>query len=461
MKRPPAEFGVIGTATPTLETLVDALTDSLKAIDRRRPIWLGLSGGIDSTALLLAAAALHKRVAGLTLRAIHVNHHLQAEAETFEAHCLRLAQQLGIRLSVLHAKIDPPPGESLEAAARDARYAAFERLIQPGESLLLAHHREDQAETLLINLIRGSGVEGIRAMSTVSLRSGRFILRPFLSLSRETLKAALDQAGIATVEDPSNESRRFDRNFLRHEILPALRLRWPAIDRTLSRSASLCAESAEIQAEHQVALLSLTSKKGRLSLSALAALSERDQRLAVRGWLQSEGFRPPPSERLRHLIHAALAAGPDRSPSLQWPGAEIRRYRQQLFVMQPLEPVDPDWSLVWTRPEDSLPLPSGLGRLRLEAGAAAGLPDALWQRTIRVRLRRGGETIQLPGRAGHHALRKLFQEAGTPPWIRERTPLIFVDDTLMAIGDQWLGDAAAFGPPEGRFSRIVWERPVS
>lgn len=129
--------------------------------------------------------------------------------------------------------------------------------------------------------------------------------------------------------------------------------------------------------------------------------------------------------------------------------------------MQPLEPVDPDWSSDWTHPEDSLPLPSGLGWLRLEPGAATGLPDALWQHTVSVRLRRGGEFIQLPGRVGHHALRKLFQEAGTPPWIRERTPLIFVNDTLMAIGDQWLGDAAAFGPPGARFSRIVWERPAS
>ena len=458
LKRPSTEPGAIAPRENAIETLIDALSKALKSIGGHPTLWIGFSGGVDSTALLIASAKLVKRQPDYVLKAIHVNHHLQPEAATFQSHCLKTADRLGIPLEIVNAKVEQLNGESLEEAARNARYAAFQSLIHPGEALLLGHHREDQAETLLINLFRGSGVEGLQAMPLLIERSGRVILRPFLHLSRTTLKAAIEAEGIDHFEDPSNQSRRFDRNFLRHEILPLLRSRWPAIDSTLARSASLCSESAQNLRRHQEQLLIRAHDKGRLSIEALRVLCEPDQRLTVRGWLQSEGFRPPPLERLRQLIQETLNARADRNPCTRWQNAEVRRYRDHLYVMKPLGSIDSTWTQQWRGPEDCIVLPSGLGSLRIETGVEAGLPSGIWSQNVSVRLRRGGESFRLPGRKEHHDLRKFFQETGTPPWIRERTPLLYVDEELIAIGDQWLGDTTAFKSPTGTFDRIIWER---
>jgi tRNA(Ile)-lysidine synthase len=402
------------------------------------PLAVAFSGGLDSTVLLHALAALPEaRTRGL--RALHVDHRLQAASSDWAAHCAATGAAMGIDVELLGVDVCPA-GDGLEAAARSARYAALLGALRDDESLVLAQHRDDQAETVLLRLLRGAGSAGLAAMAEHGLRAGARLWRPLLELPRRTLLVYAEHHHLDWIEDPSNRDLRHRRNHLRHRVLPALREQWPQAAAALATSARLLAEDAAlIDAMAQGALADVRGLDPRtLSTPRLCALPSALQRHVVRRWLQECGLPSPPASILSRIGPELLGAATDGEPRLRWAGSAITRYRELLHCSRDADPVDATWERHWNG-RLPLELPAGFGWLGLS-------PAPLQHWAMTVRPRQGGERIRLPNRKRSSALKKVLQALAIPPWERRRLPLLFADDgELLAAGDLVLsGRMAAF-----------------
>lgn len=403
-----------------------------------RHLIVGYSGGLDSHVLLHLLATDRALRSERTLAAIHVDHNLQAASASWGEHCARVCDKLAVPFRVVKIDARPAPGESPEAAARDARYAALAAELGIEAALLTAHHRDDQAETLLLQLLRGAGPHGLAAMPS-AVRFGRgWLWRPFLDVDRADLLAYAWTHHLHWIEDTSNDDTRFDRNYLRHRVLPLLRGRWPAVGRNLARSAQLCAEAASwLDAEADADLARAAPRHpDTLSLSVLCELGELRQRNTLRWWLRQLGLPLPDSRQLRHILRDTLTAGRDRQPCVRWPGGEVRRYRDTLYAMSPLPLHDARRTYSWYSTTDGwqpLDLPN-VGRLRLQTVMGSGLrAGALAGGLLKIGFRQGGERFQPSGRSHGQELKKLLQEASIPPWKRDRLPLLHADGKLLAV----------------------------
>ncbi len=385
-----------------------------------RRLVLGFSGGLDSTVLLhllREPAARHD----LPLQVVHVHHGLQPAAEDWVCHAEALCTEWQLPLTVCRVQV--PVQASVEAAARQARHAALAGVMQAGDVLLLAQHGSDQAETVLFRLLRGSGVSGLGAMHAVAQLPGtRFPLwRPLLGASRAALLAHAQVHDLRWVEDASNADTRFARNFLRHDILPRLAVHWPAVEQTLMATARRMQEADALLNELAAELLAQADDKGRLRCDVLCGLAPARQRLVLRHWLMVQGFAGPDEAMLQRMLDEVVMARVDAMPVLRWSGAELRRYRQWLYLLPPQQAVPPDWRCVWTG-EQALRLPDG--RVLL-ASATPATPYVL-------RYRAGGEVLRRPGRTPAD-LKNVLQAAGIPPWERAVLPLLFREDELRAV----------------------------
>lgn len=399
--------------------------------------YVAFSGGLDSQVLLHALAQLRDELAA-PVAAIHIHHGLSPNADRWAAQCRAACAALGVPLEVREVQARPVDGEGREAAARAARYAAFADILEADDVLLTAHHQDDQAETLLLMLLRGAGVAGLAGMPACrGLGRGR-LARPLLPLSRQALRDYAVHHGLTWVEDESNFDTSLQRNFLRHEVLPRLRDGWPAADRALARSAAHLGEAAELLAELAAGDVAALAGAGTdtLSVAGLLTLSPARRRNALRYWIVQCGLPLPSTVQLQRIEREALAARADAEPQVAWPGAEVRRYRDRLYALAPLAP-PPEQTLSWDL-QRPLSLPAGLGTLLAEPGRGAGLARVRCAGArITVGFRRGGERCAPAGRGEHHALKKLLQEAGVPPWQRARIPLLFVDDQLAQVVGHW------------------------
>lgn len=405
-----------------------SLRNSLVEFFQRYPAanyWIGFSGGLDSHVLLHACASLREQYPHLRFRALHIDHGLQAMSAAWAAHCRAVCADLEIPLVVEALKLVIPAGASVEAVARTARYAAFSKHLQAGEIVLTAHHQNDQAETLLLHLLRGSGVDGLAAMPEIRPFALGALGRPLLGCSRAELAAYANQHRLNVIDDPSNQDSRFDRNFLRNQVMPLLEQRWSAAGKTLARAARLQGESRQLLAGFlREKLPSLQgAKPDTLSVNRLLVLDEVMQKAVLREWLAQRGFRLPEEKKLRQVLHDVLQARADATPCVRWDGCEIRRYRDDVYAMLPLSAHDPQQVLVWETRE-----PLVIASLERTLVAEAGYPEV-----VTVRFRQGGESVYLPERGGHHSLKHLLQEWGVPPWERERLPLVYVGERLVWV----------------------------
>jgi tRNA(Ile)-lysidine synthase len=393
-----------------------------------RRYWLAFSGGLDSTVLLHLLAAR-----GLPLTAVHVHHGLQAQADAWAAHCQAVCDALGVPLEQLRVQVQPA-GEGPEAAARAARYRALAACLGPGEILATAHHRDDQAETVLLRLLRGSGVRGLAAMKPLSSFAAGQLWRPLLGERRAALAAWAAERGIHGLHDPHNQDPRYARSWLRQQIMPLLRQRYPQADEALARAAGQAREA-------QAALTELAELDGAqaqaredfgpaLRISRLQALSPARRHNLLRHWLEQAGHAPPDAAFWPRLDAEVLGARPDGEPCLRLGEYEFRRYRDALYLMAVLPP-PPAVSCAWRDGLD-LELPPGCGRLH----ARRAPPFA-----VAVRFARGGERIRVRGR--HRTLKQLAQQAGIPPWVRLRMPLLYRDEQLICVADRWADDELA------------------
>ncbi len=394
---------------------------------------LAFSGGLDSTVLLHLLAELQDRLAG-SLHAMYVHHGLQAEADAWGLHCRQVCQAHSIPFTQLDLKLFPHQGESLEALARDARYTALAAAMGRGEMLLTAQHQDDQAETLLLQLLRGSGPAGLAAMPRQTRFGEGWLVRPLLDFTRADLEAYARQRNLHWVEDASNQHLRFDRNYIRHRVMPLLQQRWPSAAATIARSARLSGELQSLVDEQAAEdrVLVQGPWPDTLSVSALRALSTPRMRSLLRHWVRELGGTLPGSRHLQRIETECLAGRKDSQPLVHWGDVEVRRYRDGLFLLKQQPTHDPSTVISW--PDfRSLSLPAGIGELLLEP-AASGISKRKWQAAkVEVRFRRGGERCIPAGSEHHRPLKKLFQEWAVPPWNRERIPLIYLDNQLAVI----------------------------
>lgn len=425
---------------------------------------VAFSGGLDSQVLLHALAARRERLPA-PLTAVHVNHNLQPDAPAWAEHCRAVCAVPGIDYRVLSVQARPLPGESPEAAARAARYRALADAVPSGGVLLTAHHRDDQAETLLLQLLRGAGPKGLAAMPERMTIAGVPLLRPLLDVGRDALREYARQQGLTWVDDPSNARTDYDRNFLRHEILPRLRSRWPAVGDTLARCAGHQAEAAQLlealaEADWGQSTCSSSMKTGAvppLAVSTLLHLSPPRRANLLRHWLHLRGVSMPSTAVLERIDQDLLHAAPDAEPLVRWGAVRLRRYREGLYLDDVLEEESPSRCLDW-RPDQPLSLPGGvLSAVPAQGGGVAlhHLPGG----NLQVRFRQGGESLRPAGRRERHSLKHLFQESGVPPWERARVPLIYRGDELLAVAGYWVcAEFQARTDEPGM--RFMWSRAI-
>ena len=410
--------------------------------------WVAYSGGVDSHALLHAMAAL-RLPGGAALGAVHVNHGLQAGAGRWQAHCRSVCRDLGVPCVDLQVDGRAASGESPEAAARQARYQALQAWLPAGDCLLTAQHRDDQAETLLLQLLRGSGVGGLAAMPPMAVFGAGHLLRPLLGFSRESLLAYARRHGLQWVEDPSNLDTGLDRNYLRHRILPVLRERWPAASATLSRSAAHCAEAAQLLsalAQQDMAALSGDGAE-TLPVAGLAGLNPPRRRNLLRHWIASRGATVPSAAVLARVEQDVLASRVDAEPCVRFGQYAIRRYRDSIHLTTPAPELSPGLVLDWD-PGSTPELGVAGGVLSASEATGSGIRRSSLQEGVRVSFRRGGERCQPAGRRHHHTLKKLLQEQGVPPWERRWLPLIYIGDRLAAVAGLWVCEPFSTAPGE-------------
>jgi len=412
---------------------IDELAQSLK-ISATKKLVIAFSGGLDSYVLLYAIAQISITTQDYQIRAIHIDHGLQAVSSQWSVQCEAICKVLNIPCEIISLNLLVPKSKSLEAAAREARYQAFKESLQTGETLLTAQHQDDQAETLLIQLFRGAGINGLAAMPALRNFGKGTHLRPLLNVSRESLEQYAKYHALNFIEDPSNQDQRFDRNYFRHEIIPHLKQRWPSMDKVLTRAAYHQAEAKNLLAEYieQDLPLLAGSRVGTLSIKQLKLLSEARCKAVIRYFLDQKGFLAPSQKKLAHIITDVLNSQDDAMPCVHWQGIEVRRYQDDLHAITPLDKHDEKQCISWniSKPLYIPSLKRILKTTLLDDIKVLGMKK---EQNIEIRFRQGGEKIYQAQRKRTIALKKYFQEMHIPPWERERTPLIYIDNQLVAI----------------------------
>jgi len=386
------------------------------------------SGGLDSTVLLHHLAAAYPG----RVRAVHIHHGLQASADSWALHCQDVCAAFGVPFEARQVLVQPQHPQGPEAAAREARYAALSAALTAGETLVTAHHRDDQAETFLLRALRGAGAAGLSGMASWQRFGPGGLWRPLLDTPRAQLAAYAAHHALRWVDDPHNTDTRYTRSALRQSLMPALEELRPGAAAALARSAGWCREALELLDERAAEDAQELMRGEALDLPGLMQLSDPRRKNLLRWWLRQLGLPPPRQTVLERLAAELAAAAPDATPLLQWPGGELRRYRDRLYAMPPLQPVPENWQMAWNG--EPLELPAGAGRMWCEA-----LPEP-----VLLRFARSAEHFRPAGSAHRRLLKTLFQEHAVPPWQRTRTPVAEWQGEAVWIG----GIGAAHGAPE-------------
>ena len=414
-------------------------------------ILLAWSGGRDST-VLLQLMSEWVRDRQTELHAVHINHGLHDSAHRWQAHCEALANELGIVLLTLPVDVSSS-GMGVEASARTARYNALQSLMKAGDWLLTAHHEDDQAETVLLNLMRGSGVSGLRGTALARRLGPGLLVRPLLNISAQDIDDYARAHNLAWIEDHSNSDQRHDRNYLRAVVLPGLRERWPGAARSLARSASHAREAASLLDQLALLDIAVCGEAGRLSIASLLRFPAARQRNLIRGACHVLALRTPPFKQMKAIQDGFLSARIDSKPLIAWDGVEVRRYRDHIYLTAASGPLI-------ANDEARLSSKSGVslgrygGTLSLVASGSDGIREATAASGLQIRFRQGGERLRPSAKQRNRRLKSLLQEAGIVPWMRDRIPLLYDGSKLVAVGDLWI--AAEYQEPRG-FS-VHWAR---
>ncbi|MGI2093524.1 tRNA lysidine(34) synthetase TilS [Shewanella oncorhynchi] len=419
---------------------------------------LAYSGGVDSEVLAFGLSQFARQHPEFNYQLVYVHHGLSHNAEAWAQHCLERGLYYDLPVTVERVVVNRGPRLSLEAEARKVRYQAIERHLSANDVLLTAHHEDDQLETILLALKRGQGPKGLAAMGQVQALAQGKQLRPLLDISREQIEAYAKQQGLVHIEDESNQDDKYDRNFLRLEIIPRLKARWPSIATTASRSAALCAEqqaTLDLQVSERLPLWLTQAPYHTQSVFKLDGFAEQSadwQALLLRGFIESQGFALPSKVQLKQIITQLLNAKDDAKVHIRVGECEIRRFANQVYLFKYQTHKRHTQPVSWTLPQhdfisllqgDSTELvvsPAGLEngeQIRLivtKQGPRVRLP---WpDEVVSVRYQLAGQFRCHPHSRGKgRELKKLWQEFAIPPWVREKVGFVFYGEQLvMAIG---------------------------
>ncbi len=423
--------------------LLDVVHASLQQAPPSGRFLLALSGGVDSMVLLHLLHSLRDAVQPREIAAIHINHQLHADAPHWAALCQRYCDSLHIPLEIVTVQVVGDAGP--EGNARNARYAAIQRHMQVGDLVLSAHQRDDQVETLLLNLLRGSGLRGLAGMPAVKSFGQGWLLRPLLAIGRAQILAYAQQHNLRWVADPSNSDGHLARNFLRHSVVPLLQQRWPAASASIATTAGLLQQSDTlISANLEIKLRDLCDHRGCLDSLKLQTESIEQQAELVRHWCRNLLRCTPPRRQLQEFLRQ-LAATDSGKPTLLWSDCLMGRYQSWLFAHRQVPAFAANWQMtsqgIWQGQQ--LNLPHGLGLLEV-----VGQSDDLLQ----IAFRQGGERMLTRGL--HQDLKTIFQHLAMPPWLRHAVPLVYRNARLCAVGDLLLADDC----PDLRF---IWHKGPS
>ena len=406
-------------------------------------IWVGYSGGLDSTVLLHAAA----KILGDRVIAIHVNHQLSDNSNTWESHCIEVARRLGVRIVVDRINVTAD-GKGLEAEARKMRYETYEKHIEPGRILLLGHHLNDQVETFFLRMLRGAGVDGLTGISVQRWHKRVLIFRPLLDFHKFDLKMYAETNGLCWVDDESNQDEQFDRNYLRHSIFPVVERRWPGFVKKIAQAQEWLRESEHLliayAKEDLVYLDEQSEKVGKsICLNRFQQLSKVRQKHVLRTWVKNAGYSQISARQLEQ-VDELIYAKVDARPEILWGKAALTRFQQRLFLLPRLDSPSQDCIRVSNRVTT---LPNGFELI---------VPESWLMEKVQIRFRSAGLRCHPNDREHSQSLKKLLQEYSVPPWLRNQVPLIYVNDELVAVGDY-------FGERGTTWSAcaadIVWHRP--
>ncbi|HBS51833.1 MAG TPA: tRNA lysidine(34) synthetase TilS [Coxiellaceae bacterium] len=403
--------------------------------------FIAYSGGLDSHALLHIMANLCQSKKDVKLTAIHVNHNLSPKSKQWAKHCQKVCKNLGVAYITKSIDADIKSDiHSPEEILRKLRYEIFAKILPENGCILTAHQANDQAETLLLQLFRGAGPKGLAAMPEKIKFAQGFLARPLLNLSREEILQYAQKNKLKWVEDESNVDTKFDRNLIRHKLIPAIKKRWPGIVATLNRVASHCAEAnelLEILAKKDLQDIAGKDVQNTLDIKLFKKLDFIRQKNTLRFWLHKLQLPMPSNVKLNEVIRTVINSRYDAMPVVKWFGVEIRRFRDHLYAMPPL--TSHDKSVILSFLKKTLKLPAALGTLKVSI--KPGFKLDLKKTT--VCFRQGGEKINLPKR-GTHDLKKLMQEWKIPVWLRDRIPLIYYDNKIIAVVGYWSVDSVRF-----------------
>lgn len=390
-------------------------------------LYLGFSGGLDSTVLLHQIASIPKLKP--KLMPIHINHGLSPNANLWEVHCQKICDELGLPLIIKRLSLSK--NSNIEEEARKARYAAFQSVIKEGSCLILGHHQQDQAETILLQLLRGTGIDGLAAMTQQSFFANATLFRPLLEMPHEQIKVYASTHKLSWIEDESNQDTAFSRNFLRKEIMRTLMKRWPQSIANFARTATHCQQAKNLL--NDLALIDcpdLPRFGTCLPYASFQHLSKDRIVNIIRHWLKLNQVKPPSSLMMKRMIDELIHGRIDSQPMIAWGLTEIKRYDGRLYLLQKShqkksEGVLDEW-LCFPQPM-KLPKENKI----LEAKKSTQGIKIRSNTKIYWRYRKGGEVIRLHQQT--KSLKKLFQVWKIPQWQRDNIPLLFIDNELVMV----------------------------
>ncbi|MBL4584351.1 MAG: tRNA lysidine(34) synthetase TilS [Pseudomonadales bacterium] len=453
---------------------VEDCSQQLRAVLLEYPslnnIHVAYSGGMDSHILLLIAqqalqliqldSAFSDRT--LSLNAVHINHQLQRESNQWQAHCESVCGELGIALVCESIHVVTGQGFSIEEQARVQRYSVFEHILGDSGILLMAHHLDDQMETMLMRLLKGAGATGLAGIPQRRAMGCSLVLRPLLSVSRDQLLGFATLQNLSWIEDPSNASVKYDRNYLRHDVLPLLEQRWPGYRKTWSRTAGVFSDYANLA--EQVAQQDYANAKGdelgaagasvsQLQVAPLLQLDRFRQQNVIRHWLGLNGTNKPEHGWVETIIDEVIGAAADAAPLFEVSVWQVRRYNGAIHFLLRSEFGEPSSFDSSVNVEWDLKQPmclNGNGILNIENTLEEGSQRLTLPTTQRVsvRYRQGGERCHPSGRSGSRTLKKLLNEYRVEPWLRSRVPLIYYDEELVAVANYFICEGFAAGDLE-------------
>ena len=385
----------------------------------------------------------------LKLVAVNVDHGLSPHAGEWQDFCQQQAQQLGVEFIAEQVEVKPKPRQSLEALARELRYQVLAQHVTEQSVLLTGHHNDDQVETYFLQLKRGAGVKGLSAMGAIRRFSLGHLIRPLLSFTRQHLSQFATEHSLSWIEDESNLDLVFDRNFLRHQVIPQLTARWPGFGKAVARSAQLSAEAQTLCDEvamqdlQKVIESSSEINKNALEIASLVPFSEVRRNNLLRYWITQQGATLPSQQQLQQIWQNLALSRVDANGVVTWSGQQMRRYQGRLFLLQD-EPQKID---------DVIHLP-----VELIVAGATSVPLPVLQQSLHCVISQRGERLRLPlknetasvrfngsgalchpvGRSGRRKFKKLMQEYQIPPWQRQQLPLIYYNEQLVAAVGYWL-----------------------